>query len=134
MSSNFVDDDDEEIIRVENSNSKQRRINIKNIEPVKGIKVVRDVSPSISSEDSYSSDISEKKVKKTKKIIRKKEPYRQPQQHPSNDYSAFSNPKISHLVSYNSFLFSIKIIFKRELERYWSYYHTTWRKNFLRGI
>jgi hypothetical protein len=90
---------DDEIIQVENSNSKQKHISLKNIEPVKGIKIIRSESPSISSEDSDLSSISEKKVKKTKKVLRKKEKQSVPQTSQNynfncnNNYSAFSNPK-----------------------------------------
>jgi len=91
-------DSDNDIIRVENSNSKQKHISLKNIEPVQGIKIIRNESPSISSDDdSDLSSISEKKVKKTKKILRKKEKQSVPSQNyngnSNNNYSAFSNPK-----------------------------------------
>jgi len=91
--SDFIDDD--EIIRVERNSGKQKKISLKNIEPVKGIHVIRDSSPSVSSEDSDLSDLDMPRVKKTKKVLRKKEKsYPQPIQRSSpNDYSAFSNPK-----------------------------------------
>ena len=56
--SSFIDDDSEEedIIRVEKNSNKQKKISLKNIEPVKGIRVIRDSSPSITSEDSDFSD------------------------------------------------------------------------------
>ena len=69
--SDFIDDD--EIIRVERNSGKQKKISLKNIEPVKGIHVIRDSSPSVSSEDSDLSDLDMPRVKKTKKVLRKKE-------------------------------------------------------------
>ena len=72
--SSFIDEsDDEEIIKVEKSSGKQKKVSIKNIEPVRGIQVIRNSSPSISSEDSDSSFESRRPPKKTKKIIRRKE-------------------------------------------------------------
>jgi len=80
-------------IRVEKSEGKKKNISLKNIEPMNGIKVIKDSSSDLSSDDSsVISDISYQKPKKTKKVLRRKEmPYQQrPQEH---DYSAFSNPK-----------------------------------------
>jgi len=90
--SDFVNDGDEEIIRVDNGNSKQKRISLKNIEPVKGIQVIRNESPSISSDDSYISQ----RPKKTKKVLRKRETFYKQPQPSSNNYSSFSNPKKVH--------------------------------------
>jgi hypothetical protein len=81
-------------IKVELNDAKKRNINIKNVNALNGVKVVRQREPSISSSDSgsysdssYSSSSSSESArpKKTKKILRKKE-YR-------TDYNAFSNPK-----------------------------------------
>ena len=86
-----------DFIKVEQNDSRKKTVGVKNIEPVHGIKIIRDHEPSISSESSVSSvssdessEISEP-VKKTKKIMRKKE--RQPSNYERQDYSAFSNPK-----------------------------------------
>ena len=90
--------DESEIIKVEKSESKKKTISLKNIEPVNGIKVIRDSSPDVSDSDSSLSSIS---VKKTKKVLRRKENsninsninpniYQKPQEY---DYSSFSNPK-----------------------------------------
>ena len=84
-------------IKVELDDSQRKNVNVKEIEPVgHRIKVVRQKEPSISSDSSYSesisseteSDISEKKPKKTKKVLRKKERFRS-----AHDYSDFSNPQ-----------------------------------------
>jgi hypothetical protein len=82
-----------DFIKVEQGDSRKKNINVKNIEPVNGIKIIRDHEPSISSassDESFTeSEYSEKPVKKTKKVFRKKENYKEPQ----HNYSAFSNPK-----------------------------------------
>ena len=82
------------IIRVEQNNPKNKTIGVKNIEPISNIKIIRDYSDSdVSSDDSisvsnssYSSE-PEKKVKKTKKVLRRKV------YQPPSDYTAFSNPR-----------------------------------------
>jgi hypothetical protein len=83
---------DEEIIRIENGNSKKRNISIKNIEPVKGINIVREYSDSDSSE---ASSIISEKPKKTKKVLRRREiPQESYYGKPDEvNYSNFSNPK-----------------------------------------
>jgi hypothetical protein len=93
------------IIKVELNDSKKKNVNLKNVEGVSGVKVVRQREPSISSESSYTSSessysSSESSVpRKTKKVLRKKE---YPQEY-RNDYSAFSNPKkINHRESDDS--------------------------------
>ena len=65
---------DDEIVKVEKNDSKKKNISIKNIEPINGIQIIRDDSDS----DSLSSDLSSMKdhhhrVKKTKKVLRRKE-------------------------------------------------------------
>ncbi len=93
---------DDEIIQVERGDSKKKRINIKNIEPIKGINVIRGESDS----DSLSSDASSISVKKTKKVLRPKQKskftqqsYEKPTEY---DYSAFSNPKkVKHEEEYS---------------------------------
>lgn len=84
---------DEEIIRVEKGDSKKKRINIKNIEPIKGINVIRREDSSDS--ESMSSEASSIPVKKTKRVLRPKYPQQNYSSRPppSYDYSAFSNPK-----------------------------------------
>jgi len=102
--------DEENIIRVEKNDSRRKNISLKNIEPVKGIQIIRDRESDSDSDLSMSSksnsiindkfDKSDKfdkfnqqRVKKTKKVLRKKENgniYQKPQEH---NYSAFSNPK-----------------------------------------
>ena len=85
-----MSDTEENIIKVEKHGGKQKNISLRNIEPIKGIQVLRDSSPSVTSEDS-DSDISSVRPKKTKKVLRKKEKIYQP---PQNDnYASFSNPK-----------------------------------------
>ena len=84
-------------IKVELNDSRRKNINLKNVDSLSGIKVVRQREPSISSESSFSSDSSYSSEassesnykKKTKKILRKKV---YPQES-KNDYNAFSNPK-----------------------------------------
>jgi hypothetical protein len=89
--------DDEEIVKVEKNDPLKKNISLKNIEPVRGIKIIREHSDS----ESLSSDISSLKehrhnhIKKTKKVLRRKEIpkqnfYEKPQEY---DYSSFSNPK-----------------------------------------
>jgi hypothetical protein len=72
-------------IKVEQGDSRRRTVGVKNIEPVSGIKIVRDYSESEPSISSVSDSGSEPR-KKTKKIFRKKV-------HQSSDYNAFLNPK-----------------------------------------
>jgi len=92
-----MSDTDEEIIQVEKGDSKKKRINIKNIEPIRGINVIKNYS---SDSESLSSDSTI--VKKTKKVLRRKEKnfyqgppknYQSYQKPVEQDYSAFSNPK-----------------------------------------
>ena len=83
---------DEEIIRIESGNSKKKNISIKNIEPVKGINIVREYTDSDSSE---SSSIVSEKLKKTKRVLRRKEIPQESYYGKPDDinYSNFSNPK-----------------------------------------
>ena len=91
-------------IKVEVDDSRRKKINLKEIEHVEGIKVVRQKERSVSSESSYSSDSGSESSesdpeppprRKTKKIIRKKES--------NQDYSSFSNPKkISKVPQFDS--------------------------------
>jgi len=87
-----MSDSDEDIIQVEKGDSRRKRINIKNIEPIKGINVIKNYS---SDSDSMSS--ASTLVKKTKKVLRRKEKnFYPPPQGPGiveQDYTAFSNPK-----------------------------------------
>jgi hypothetical protein len=87
-------------IKVELNDSKKKNINLKNVNSLSGVKVVRQREPSISSESSYSESGSDSgsssgyssessAPKKTKKILRKKTFH----QEAKNDYNAFSNPK-----------------------------------------
>jgi len=96
--------DDEEIIRVEKNDPRKKNISLKNIEPVKGIQIIRDESDSESLSSDVSSIVERRRdhVKKTKKILRRKESSNIPSNQPSRnvyqrpqeyDYSAFSNPK-----------------------------------------
>lgn len=86
------DSSDEEIVQVEKSDRKKKRINLKNIQPVSGIQVIR--SESSDSESLSSSDASTVYKKKTKRVLRPKEKRPQPTYRETNyDYSAFSNPK-----------------------------------------
>ena len=91
------DSSDEEIVQVEKSDRKKKRISLKNIKPVSGISVVR--SESSDSESSMSSD-SSIPIKKTKRVLRPKYRDQPPLPTPREnnfeqnyDYSAFSNPK-----------------------------------------
>jgi len=87
-----MSDSEEEVIKVERGDSKNKKINIRNIEPVRGINVIRNES---SDSESFSSESDSIPVKKTKKVkvLRKKQNnfiYQKPTEY---DYSAFSNPK-----------------------------------------
>lgn len=85
---------DEEIVKVEREGSKKKNISIKNIEPIKGINIIRDSSDTSESESAIS-DISDKKpFKKTKKVLRRRENFSNYYEKPTDyDYSSFSNPK-----------------------------------------
>jgi hypothetical protein len=83
-------------IKVQQNDSRRRMVDVKNIEPVSNIKIIRG-SPSVSSEsNSFSddTDISDEPVvvkkKKTKTVLRKKMYSEQPT---NRNYSAFSNPQ-----------------------------------------
>ena len=87
-------DSENNFIKVDNDN-KRRNISLKNIEPINGIQIVRELSES-DSESSLSSESSQSTVKpkKTKKVLRKKEP--------QINFNAFSNPKkVSQFVEQN---------------------------------
>ena len=71
-------------IKVEQGDSRNRMVGVKNIEPVSGIKIIRDYSDSGSS---ASSESGSEPAKKTKKILRKKI------HQPKVDYNTFLNPK-----------------------------------------
>ena len=74
-------------IKVHLDDSKKKNVDLKGIETSgQGIKVVREPESELSSESSYSSSEESFKVKKTKKVLRKKEP-------PKYDFGSFSNPK-----------------------------------------
>ena len=84
MSDNFI--------KVHLDDSRNKKVSLREVEPIgSNIKVVRQREQEVSSESSYSSSemSSEEsfKVKKTKKILRKK------QQQPNYDFGSFSNPK-----------------------------------------
>jgi hypothetical protein len=77
-------------IKVHLDDSKKKNVDLKGIETSgQGIKVIRDPEPGVSSESSYTDSSSEEsfKVKKTKKILRKKEKVQK------YDFGSFSNPK-----------------------------------------
>jgi hypothetical protein len=82
----------EDFVKVHLNDSKKKSVEVKNVEPVSNIKIIRDREPSISSVSSDdSSSVSESseesvKKKKTKKVLRRKE-------NVEHNYSAFSNPK-----------------------------------------
>jgi len=90
-----------EFIKVSQGDARNQQINVKGIKPINNVKIIRADEESLSSEaDSVSSySDSEPRQKKTKKILRKREPqqppqHRHPQQREQNyDFSAFSNPK-----------------------------------------
>ena len=105
------DSSDEEIIQVEKSDRKKKRISVKNIQPLSGIRVIRNES---SDSESISSSGSSEPIKKTKRVLRPKyrdqphrdqphrdqphrdqppPPYRESNFEQNYDYSAFSNPK-----------------------------------------
>ena len=87
-----------DFIKVRLNDSKKKKVNLKGVDPIgSNIKVMRDREPSISSESSYSSgssgssysdsesSVEPERKKKTKKVLRRKEP--------SYDFNSFSNPK-----------------------------------------
>lgn len=99
--------DNDDLIKVQKGNySKKKTINLKSVEPMNNIKVVRNRSPSVSSESTISSDssissdstdgvseVSERpRQKKMKKVLRPQQP-KSSQQQFHNDYSSFTNPK-----------------------------------------
>jgi len=100
--------DNEDLIKVQRSAySKKKTVNLKSIEPMNNIKVLRNRSPSVSSESTISS-VSENGVsesssegvpeqpprkKKMKKVLRPQKNEYVPQQQFHNDYSTFTNPK-----------------------------------------
>ena len=93
----MADSSDEEIIQVEKSDRKKKRISLKNIQPISGVRVIRNESSD--SESSISSD-SSASIKKTKRVLRPKYREQPPPPPPREnvyeqnyDYSAFSNPK-----------------------------------------
>ena len=96
-----MSDSEDEIVKVENGNPKQKNISLKNIKPVKGIKVIREDISSDSDLSDSSSLSSYTKPKKTKKVLRRKEPpveqssqfQRQQYTSHNNNFSEFSNPK-----------------------------------------
>lgn len=94
----FVSDD--EVVKVEQSDSRKKMVNLKNVETLgSNIKVIRNQEPSLSSESGYSESESEpeyhhkkskgKKTKIIKKLVRKE----QAGGHRHENFSAFSNPK-----------------------------------------
>ena len=92
-----MSDRNPEFIKVSQGDARNQKVSTREIKPISNIKVVRDHESDVSSLSSYSSsgsDESQPRKKKTKKVLRKKEPH-QPsfQQQPKYDYSAFSNPK-----------------------------------------
>jgi hypothetical protein len=86
-----------EFIKVSQGDGAFQRVDVKQMKPVNNIKVVRDSesfsdTSSLSSESSGSSE-EPVRSKKTKKVLRKKEPHRESQRETKHDYSMFSNPK-----------------------------------------
>lgn len=83
-------------IKVITNDSTKKKVDLKNIEPITNIKIIRDKSDSESSisdsESSSLSDISEYIKPKKKNKVKKQEYIRQPQ-FKNTDYNAFSNPK-----------------------------------------
>jgi len=77
-----------DFIKVELNDSRNKKVNVKGVEPVNNIQIIRDHESDVSSDD-LSSLSSESTVvkKKTKKVLRKKERF------VDRDYGAFSNPK-----------------------------------------
>ena len=90
-------------IRVSTNDSRKKKVDVKSIEPINNIQVIREKEPSDSESDDESdselSDISEYTKPKSKKIQNKSRPVqREPTQfferpHKNHDYAAFSNPK-----------------------------------------
>jgi hypothetical protein len=88
-----------EFIKVSQGDARTQNVNVRDVKPVSRIKVVREDEESISSEGSEDSseysDVSvEPSMKKTKKVLRKREP-ENPKFYPqrNHDFSAFSNPR-----------------------------------------
>jgi hypothetical protein len=75
-----------DFIKVEMNDSRKKNVNVRNVEPVSGIKILRDHEPSIDSESdsSLSSESTMPVKRKTKKVFK---PVAR------KDYTAFSNPK-----------------------------------------
>ena len=85
--------DTPEFVKVSQGDSRNQTVDVKGIKPISNIRVIREDEESLSSE-SLSSFSSESTVKKrTKKVLRKKEPPPQFQPKRPYDFSAFSNPK-----------------------------------------
>ena len=87
------------VVKVEQNTPRKKTIEVNKIKPINNIKIIREHSDSDLSSDveslstgsessAYSSEPERPKVKKTKKILRKKESY-----NPPPDYNMFSNPK-----------------------------------------
>jgi hypothetical protein len=103
----------EKLVKVINGDSKRRTVDVKNIEPINNIKIVRE-SEDMSFSDSESSDLSElskynEPKKKPKNKIKSSnlgnvnKPQRRDNPFTSSDYSAFSNPKkVSRVVDEDS--------------------------------
>jgi hypothetical protein len=87
-----------EFIKVSQGDARNQNVNVRDVKPVSRIKVVREDEESVSSEESDVSEYSDVSVepsrKKTKKVLKKREPYhQQPPQRQNHDFSAFSNPR-----------------------------------------
>jgi hypothetical protein len=87
-----------EFVKVSQGDGRTQHINLRDVKPVSNIKVVRQTEESVSSDassvsDDYSDISSEPEIrKKTKKVLRKREPPPH-QTHRQHDFGAFSNPK-----------------------------------------
>lgn len=87
-----------EFVKVSQGDGRTQNINLRDIKPVSHIKVVRKTEESVSSDasslsDDYSDVSSEPEIrKKTKKVLRKREPP-PPMHNRQHDFGAFSNPK-----------------------------------------
>jgi len=78
-----------DFIKVEVNDSRNKKVNVKGIEPVNNIKIIRDHESDVSDDLSSLSSESTIVKKKTKKVLRKKERFDENKR----DYGAFSNPK-----------------------------------------
>ena len=83
------------LIKVEKNDARKKFVDVKGVEPISNIQVIRDYSDS---DVSSVSDVSEEPKKKTKKVLRRKtdtQKYQQYEEQPysMNDYAFLSNPK-----------------------------------------